>query len=640
MARVINNVWIADFETATVNTEYFKKYKDTKVLLAYAKSWDGSKDFMAANLDDMMLFYMTLRQSIMVFYHNLNFDGDFIIKWLVKKGYPLYNELERDKPGFSFLKNGRQIYEIKWRFYFGRDYYTVVFRCSYRILSAGVEDLGKSVGIKKYNSGEDVSTFYDVEPCDNLNDYPVNFLDYCKRDVEIVRLCLIEFDNAINHIKSEWNTLKNFNWKSKLTASAIALKLQKEYVRMNKQYHIVKGFKQSSKDNELATEFYFGGFTQFNYNIQRIKTKCPNGIAIDINSAHPFSMTKKLPYGEVYNIDEVNYLDLGMSADDVCEFYELDIESAELKGQGCFALLANWPKYNNISSGPIFKKYRYLTEAYGFKCFYMKEEYEELCKHYIFKGVKVVKHYWLRANKYLSGYINTMYHYKSKFKEEGKPGLSLTFKIILNGGYGIHAKRNDYDNLWVCANEEEYNSYKHGDIITIRNKQNSIHIGIGESHKIPGCYIHVCKPIDKPLANNKFIACAITAWSRIYLWDTMNKIGFENCAYTDTDSIYMLNAPANLDKVVRLDKYELGAWDVECKYTDIYVLGAKSYFIKQADKFVKAKYSGINSKWLKDNLDEAVYKSDKLEEANLTRMYTESGIVLIWKDYVPKERNI
>lgn len=642
MARVINEVWVADFETATPNTEYYKKYDDTKVLLWYTKSLKGDEEMMGVELTDMMYSYMSLGRSIMVFFHNLNFDGDFIIKWLIANGYTLYNKLLNDKVGFSILKNGRQIYEIKVRYYsaYHNDYYVIVFRCSWRILSHPVESLGKSVGIAKYKEGEDVKDFYDVEPREKLEDYPENFREYCKRDVDIVRLCLIAFDDAMNFLKKEYSFLNTFNWKSKLTASSISLKLQKEFVRHFHNPYIAKGFKHDDNDNQIATEFYFGGFTQFNFNIQGIQTPCKNGVGIDINSAHPFSMTKKLPYGKLYNMKETSWEDCKLTKDDVCEFFELQIDSAELKPPGCFALLANWPKYNGISDGPIYQFNRYLTEAYGFRCFYMREEFEALCKYYTFEGVTIVNHWWMMADKFLGEFVNQMYKFKSDFKAQGKEGLSWTFKIILNGGYGIHAKRNDYDAIYVCKDKDEYDSYKHGDNIKIGKYNYTIHLGKGDSHLIDGVYIHLCKIVDKPKANNKFIASAITAWSRIYLWEAMEKIGFDKCAYTDTDSIYTLEAPKNLGDVLHLDKYELGAWDIENTYTDIFVLGAKSYYIKKGDEFVKAKYSGINSKWLKDNLDESIYRSDNLEEANLTRRYTKSGVVLIWKDYAPKERHM
>lgn len=638
MARIVDYIWIADFETVTENTSYFREHNDTKVLLYYTKDLQGKYDDMGVSIDELMLFYMSLGKSIKVYFHNLSFDGDFLLKWITQR-YPMVNKLEKDKIGFTVLRQGSQLYEIQLRYYqqYYQKYYTIIFRCSYRILSAPVETLGKSVGIAKYKKGEDVNSFYDVEPKDRLKDYDPQFLEYCKRDVEIVRLALLAFDDAMEWIKTEWPFLGNFKWHGKLTASAISLKLQKSYVRANYHKSIVTGFKHTHFDNELATKFYFGGFTQFNIDLQGKEIKCNNGIGIDINSAHPFSMTKKLPYGDIFEMSDFNYKAYNLKQDDVVEFYEIDVESAE-SIYGKFAFLANWPKYEKMNGA--MNQFRYLFNCYNFKCFYMRDEWELLQKLYEITGAKIVKHYWCYAAPYLKEWVHLMYKFKSDFKEQGKEGLSWTFKILLNSGYGIHAKRNEFDEYYVCKDKNEYDKLMPGTHLTFNKKEYVVSDKVSDLHELENQYIRIIKLVIPPKANNKFIACAITAYSRIHLWETMLKIGIENCAYCDTDSIYIHNSPDLKKLDIKLDPYELGAWDVENEYSHIFVKGAKSYYLKNENGIIKAKYSGITGKYLKDNLGPDIYKSTYLEKSKLQKIRCKSGTILRWKDYVPKERFI
>lgn len=638
MAKIIDNIWVADFETVTVNTNYYKEHNDTKVLLYYTKELWGERDDIGVSIDQMLMFYMSLGESIMVYFHNLSFDGDFLLKWITTR-YKMYNKLKKDTPGFIVIRQGSQIYEIKLRYYskYYQKYYSITFRCSYRILSCGVETLGKSVGIDKYKANENVLDFYDVEPQDSIEKYDKNFVEYCKRDVNIVRLSLLAFNDAMEFIKKEWPFLNKFKWYGKLTASSISLKLQKDYVRAHYHKSIVSGFKHSNDDNEIASKFYFGGFTQFNIDLQGKEQVCKNGIGIDINSAHPYSMTKNLPYGSLFDYDEYAFESYGYKDSDVLEFYEIDVESAE-SIYGSFAFLANWPKYNKEANHLI--QFRYLFESHNFKCYYMKQEWEILCKLYEITNYKITKRYWCFSTDYLKEFVNLIYKFKSDFKEQNKEGLSLTFKIILNSGYGIHAKRNDFDSYYVCENKEEFEKLTPGTIFTYDKKEYEVSSKDSSLHCLENQYIVIIKPIKKPKANNKFIASAITAYSRIYLWETMLKIGIKNCAYCDTDSIYIHNAPKDLSALgIKLDPYELGAWDIENEFTHIFIKGAKSYYLKNDKGIIKAKYSGISGKYLKDNLGPDLYKQDNLENSKLTKIKCKSGTILVWKDYKPKKRD-
>lgn len=65
--------------------------------------------------------------------------------------------------------------------------------CSYRILSASVEALGKGLKLEKYAGikAERRQKFYDVEPQNRADLYAKDYRDYLRRDCDIVRRSLL-----------------------------------------------------------------------------------------------------------------------------------------------------------------------------------------------------------------------------------------------------------------------------------------------------------------------------------------------------------------------------------------------------------------------------------------------------------------
>ncbi|WP_283393084.1 hypothetical protein [Photobacterium phosphoreum] len=117
-----------------------------------------------------------------------------------------------------------------------------------------------------------------------------------------------------------------------LTVGSLSYKIQKSYIYTyskeklgNKK--IYDGIKLTAPELELATKFYYGGWTHFNQKIQYQSYKCKNiGLAIDINSAHPNSMRKLLPFGKIYKKEEFEKV-----SDHKLIYYHLKIRKATAK---------------------------------------------------------------------------------------------------------------------------------------------------------------------------------------------------------------------------------------------------------------------------------------------------------------------
>lgn len=192
-----------------------------------------------------------------------------------------------------------------------------------------------------------VENFYDVEPMNHVTDYPKAFVDYCIRDCEIVRISFWNFVQELKQLtESKW-FLGNISLKKHFTIGGIAYQLQKDFVKnyayKNKQPEIYEGLKIKSSTYWLAKRFYFGGITQFNPECQYKKVYCQNGASYDVNSMHPFSMTKLIPYGELFDMDEVQ----PENGKQYLEYWEIYVETASIKEHN-FHCLANWKKVNAL----------------------------------------------------------------------------------------------------------------------------------------------------------------------------------------------------------------------------------------------------------------------------------------------------
>ena len=113
---MIEKRWFeADFETTGMN--YYKQYGCTKVWL-YAVSDENCEIVnYGTDIEQFVSWLRTVRSSV-VYFHNLKFDGNFLIDYLLRNGYPFNFGLKAsDEKGFSVLVDDMgSLYSIKIKF--------------------------------------------------------------------------------------------------------------------------------------------------------------------------------------------------------------------------------------------------------------------------------------------------------------------------------------------------------------------------------------------------------------------------------------------------------------------------------------------------------------------------------------------
>lgn len=263
--RRVKPIYMADFETIT-NPD------DCRVWL-----WgqapvmeDGPMDW---DIDIESYIDHVSGHDCIVYFHNLKFDGHFIIDWLLKNGYTHTRERDLIRGEFTTLiSNMGKWYSFKVCFKNG---VTVEFRDSLKKINMPVSAIAGAFKIDMTKGDIDYHLYRPVgyEP-------DANELDYLERDIRIVAEAL--------------KVLIGSGMK-KLTVAADSLAEYKRIVG-DKYFERMFPVLNDEMDNEIRRA-YRGGFT---YADDRFKgRKVGKGIVLDVNSLYPYIMYERvLPYGE------------------------------------------------------------------------------------------------------------------------------------------------------------------------------------------------------------------------------------------------------------------------------------------------------------------------------------------------------
>lgn len=610
-----NNIWVADFETITAETNYFKKYNKTGIVYGYLENlYNENLNHQFISIAEMLHFFTLRRVNHIIYFHNLSFDGVFILDWLGKNGYTLTDELEKEGHFSVFRTTGSKIYKIEMLFLPKgcKNPRKISFQCSKMILSSSVKALGKNVKISKFAEGEEEDeNFYNREPENSLVDFYFKntlYCEYCKRDVKIVIAALKDFFESIRVFLAKHDLEDNMiDVQNCITISGISLLLQRlmiEKIGMNPQ----DIYLQKLQDRIIMDQFTNGGLTINNYEYMGQDLQNVVGETIDLKSAYPAVMHDELPYGDLlYEKPEGDYV----------EFQEIHYDFIAAKNHK-IPLLKNW----NHKVGEV----NYFLECSDYTTYLLKEEAETIEKLYYYTGKTIKNRYYFKKKAYLTTFIDEMFYYKEKYKKENELGKSHTFKILLNSGYGIHAKRFDFRMvLPFCAMdiiEKKKVEYK-----VVKN------INLNEPHRhsyIPNNLLEVYEPIlEGDIAvqtSHKGIANYITAKTRIKLMEGILHFGPKNFVYCDTDSLFLINLKREYIKEYCGDK--LGDWEIEEKSFDAgYFLRPKLYETYRDGKKVKSGSAGID----KSKLD--IKKIQQLHEVNIEKavlipLRVDGGIIL------------
>lgn len=255
---------VADFETTPLDDDGF-----TRVWCwAMADVSSAPHTTFGLSIDDFM--GDIARFDSTMWFHNLNFDGGFIMDWLLRNNYELVEEYPTKGQWTVLMSYTNNLYQIQVVWPSG---HTTKFQDSYKKIAMGVARVAKTFNLDEGKGDID----HTIQRPPGYEPTPAEW-DYVRRDVEIMAKAMVE-------------RLKDG---SKLTSSADALTHYKKLVGSS---WFKSTFPVLNPDADSTVRLaYRGGFTYVNPRYQHIR--CGPGHVYDVNSLYPAMMYHKpLPYG-------------------------------------------------------------------------------------------------------------------------------------------------------------------------------------------------------------------------------------------------------------------------------------------------------------------------------------------------------
>lgn len=259
--------YTADFETTTDKN-------DLRVWAWGVCNVDDFNDFTYDNNIESFITWLEKHTKSNIYFHNLRFDGEFIISWLLKNGFK-YNEQLVTKTFNCIIAGTGQFYKINICFHKNGKYKKVVhIYDSLKKLPFPVKKIAEAFELPILKGEIDYTAEREVGHILTEEE-----LSYLRNDVEIMARALkIQLDEGLTHMTIGADALSSFK-------NIITLEKFKSY------YPVL----DSEVDADIRRA-YRGGYTYTNKIFQA--KDVGEGLVYDVNSMYPSVMYDEyLPFG-------------------------------------------------------------------------------------------------------------------------------------------------------------------------------------------------------------------------------------------------------------------------------------------------------------------------------------------------------
>jgi hypothetical protein len=391
---------VADFET--IGKEQYLIEKRSRIYLYQIKSLDKSFNEVGLTIEDFFDDLESLPDNATVYFHNLSFDGEFILWYLIENGF-VYDE-ENELP-YTFVNITTELlvhYLIKCVLPNGNK---VQFRCSYRMLPTSLAELGELVGIKKLSDTHDYTSnkFYN-----HISEVPAEEFKYLDADTEILRLAVIKLQEFgltnITASSSAFTSWRKTNWMMFKN-------------RMNKP--------ADEEINKMIDKSYKGGITKLNpIHFNKVLTDV---YSYDVNSMYPAQMLDTMPIGTPTIFDDL------ASAKSNPKYKKFLLAVYVNEAQ----IIKGYHAFIGFNAGFLKTNYVY-KDRFNDEFIYMWEEEYRLFDLYYYHDSYIAKVLgFYQATNVFTKYIG---HW-SKLKENSTGVERYMAKLMLNSLYGKFGQR-------------------------------------------------------------------------------------------------------------------------------------------------------------------------------------------------------
>ena len=562
----------ADFETSTW-------IQDESFVWAWALCEIGNtENIELGNNIDSFMDRVKKEKNPVILFHNLKFDGEFILYWLMKNGFEYTEKLERKDKSFSTLISDMGLfYQIEVYFEVGKKTKKVTFLDSLKIINQSVEQIAKTFNLPESKLSIDYN-----QKRERNHELTDEEKEYIKHDVIIVA-------KALENLYTMGLT--------KMTAGSNALYEYKNIMSVKKFDKIyTKLTYEADKDLRQA---YKGGFTYLNPIYESQDVGC--GEVLDVNSLYPSVMYNSLlPFGEPFFYEgkykEDKYYPLYIQRI-TCSFKlkEDKIPTIQIKHR---QFIDN--EYLTSSNDDIVALT--LTNV-DLKLFLEQYDVEDL--RYISGWKFKAMHGLFRQ------YIDKWIEIKNQSTISGNKGMRQIAKIMLNSLYGKFATGMDVQSKIP---------YLENDIVKYKLSEKTTKDGV---YLPMGAFI-TAYARDKTIRTSQ----AIKTYS-------LEKYGKDLYCYSDTDSIHTLLPIEELKQFCEIDDVKLGAWKHESHFTKARFVRQKTY-IEEIDGKMNITCAGLPKRCY-DQVEWNNFKVGLKVDGKLSFKHVKGGVNLVEEEFTIKE---
>lgn len=554
--------YMADFETTV-----YEGQQNTEVWAAAITPIGREDAIVFHTLPELFDYLKKLQQNVVVYYHNLKFDGSFWLNYLLTHGWEQAldqwgtdemsvtwkpeKKMHHKQLKYSISTKG-QWYNLilNWRGYF------IEFRDSLKLLPFSVNAIGNSFKTKHRKTEIEYSG-YRYAGCDITETEQ----DYIKNDVYVV-------SEALKILQDDGH--------DKITIGSCCMAEYKKYFTdadwnelfPNQYANTTPGWIPAdyATVGDYIHKSYRGGWC---YLVPGKKSKkLKNGVTLDVNSLYPSMMHSSS--GNRYPIGNPYFFQGAVPdiAQDEHHYYFVRIRTrfklkpgylpfVQLKGLNMYP--GNESLVTSDVLGKDGKYYRYYKNLDGNyveakpEIMFCQDEFKLFLEHYDVEDMEILDGcYYNAATGLFDDYINKYY----ELKRHATGAVRALAKLFLNNLYGKFAANMD-------------SSFK---VAYLKPDKSLGFYPVLEFEKTPG-YI----PIGSAITSASRCFTIRAAQANYY---GENKPGF---CYADTDSLH-IDLPISKIRGVNIHDSDLCCWKLETEWDTGWFVRLKTYIEETRDK--------------------------------------------------------
>lgn len=542
--------YIADFETTTK---------------APARVWlwgimdidDPETWYKGEDLESFFQCAKALHNPI-IYFHNLKFDGNFLIYWLLHHGFTWAESAdEAHENQFTTMISGEgQFYTIDvYYFRYGSKIRKISFRDSYKLITISVENMAKKFKLPIQKLNIDYAAHNNGEPA------TPDEVQYLKHDLLIPATVLKRmFDIGLNRLTIGGCALNDFR-------DNMGIKRFFEY------------FPQLDIDTDSAIRCAYRGGYAYAHPANRGKV-LRNITGIDRNGAYYYIMRDyPMPFGEpVHFAGRYEY-------DAIMPLYVQTLRCQ-------FELKPMYLPTIQLKNNRFFIESEYLTDSRSTKTGTLEivtltlasPDLELFLQHYNVYNLEYLGGYKFKSStKLFAPWIDKWNNIKEQSTLEGDDGMREIAKSMLVNLYGKFGTNPLINSIYPILNERtDVVNYELQEFVKTDEAGNVLTNDKGEPLT---SILKQRDPVYIP------VAVFTTAWGRYVTINNAQKIHMESIVlsqykytrfvYANTDSLYI--AGDEIPDWIELDPAKLGAYKVEARCTRAKFLQAKKYLLECID---------------------------------------------------------